>query len=291
MLYELYLILDINLFKYISVRALIGFFISLSIVMTLMPMFIKWAKNDKKQPINKYAPQNHQNKTNIPTMGGAVFLFATIIASLLSIDISNNFALLGLAIMILFGLIGIKDDSQKIFKNDNIAGMSAKMKIFLQIISALIISISIYKLGFLSSLYVPFIKYPIVDMGMFSIAFWCIVIVATSNAVNLTDGLDGLASFPSFLSMITLGIIIYFTGNTLLSHYLLLPTYIGVAELSIVASCFGGSLIGFLWYNSHPAEVFMGDSGSLAIGGFIAYLAIVAKSEVLLLLIGFIFVI
>jgi phospho-N-acetylmuramoyl-pentapeptide-transferase len=291
MLYELYLIFDINLFKYITVRAFGGFFISLSLVMILMPIFIKWAKQNKKQPINKYAPQNHQTKVDTPTMGGAVFLFTTIVGSLLTIDLSNKFAWIGIVIIMLFGFIGIRDDRQKIFANKNEAGMSAKVKILFQILFALIISILIYNMDFLTFLYIPFYKYPIFDMGIYAILLWTLVIVATSNAVNLTDGLDGLATFPSFLAFITLSIIIYITGSLALGQYLILPTFLGVAEVSILSSCFAGSLLGFLWYNSYPAEIFMGDSGSLPIGAFMGYLAIIAKSEVLLLLIGIIFVI
>ena len=291
MLYELYLIFDINLFKYISVRALIGFFVAMGLCIIIMPKFIKWAKEHKKQPISKFAPKNHQEKTDTPTMGGAVFIMATIISSLISMNISNIWVWVGLGTILAFGLIGIKDDSQKIFANDNQSGMSAKMKLLFQSIFAIIISTIIYYSGFLTHLYIPFYKYPIFDMGAFSIIFWAIVIVATSNAVNLTDGLDGLATLPSFLAFITLGIFIYIIGHSILSAYLLLPTFIGIGEVTIVATCFAGSLLGFLWFNAYPAEVFMGDSGSLPVGAFMAYLAILAISEVLLLLIGIIFVI
>jgi len=291
MLYELYLMLDINLFKYISTRALIGFFISLSITMFLMPIFIKWAKKNKKQPINSLAPKNHQKKTNTPTMGGAVFIVATLISSMISMDITNKYAWISIVVIILFGLIGFMDDAKKIFTNDNRSGMSAKTKIFLQSMFAVIVSILLYDTNFLTTFYVPFYKYSIFDMGIWSIAFWSFVIVGTSNSVNLTDGLDGLATLPSFLAFITLGVFIYIIGNTVFSTYLLLPTFIGVGEVSIVAACFAGSLLGFLWFNAYPAEIFMGDSGSLPIGAFMAYLAILAKSEILLLIIGIIFVI
>lgn len=291
MLHELYLMFDINIFKYISVRALIGFFISLSITMILMPKFIKWAKKHKPQPINSLAPKNHQKKTNTPTMGGGIFIFATFIASIASMDISNQFAWIGIVIILLFGLIGFMDDRKKVFTNDNTSGLTPKNKLALQTLFAIFISTLIYYSGFLTQLYIPFYKYPIVDMGIWSIGFWSIVIVATSNAVNLTDGLDGLATLPSFLAFITLGVIVYIVGNTIFSTYLLIPTFIGVGEVFIVAGCFAGSLLGFLWFNAYPAEIFMGDSGSLPSGAFMAYLSILAKSEVLLLLIGIIFVV
>lgn len=291
MLYELYLMFDVNILKYISVRALIGFFIALSITLVLMPKFIRWAKKHKPQPINSLAPKNHQAKKNTPTMGGGIFILATFIAFLISIDISNKFAWIGIAVILLFGFIGFIDDRQKVFASKNTSGLSARNKFAMQTLFALIISIALYNVGFLTQLYMPFYKHPVVDMGIWSIAFWSIVIIATSNAVNLTDGLDGLATLPSFLAFITLGVIVYIVGNTIFSTYLLMPTFIGVGEVVILACCFAGSLLGFLWFNAYPAEIFMGDSGSLPSGAFMAYLSILAKSEVLLLLIGIIFVI
>jgi len=144
---------------------------------------------------------------------------------------------------------------------------------------------------FPTTIYIPFLKEPLFDMGYFAIPFWILVFLATTNAVNLTDGLDGLATIPSVIALFTLGAIVYVTGHAGFSQYLLVPNINGVGEVMILASALSGALLGFLWYNCYPAEVFMGDTGSLAIGGFIAYLAILGKSEVLLLLIGIIFVI
>ena len=143
---------------------------------------------------------------------------------------------------------------------------------------------------FNTDLYVPFIKNPILDMGIYSLILWVLVIIATSNAVNLTDGLDGLASVPSLAALTSFSIIIYITGHAKISAYLLMPNF-DVGEVAIIASALMGALTGFLWHNCHPAEIFMGDSGSLTIGAFLAYLAIISKSEILLLLIGFIFVV
>jgi phospho-N-acetylmuramoyl-pentapeptide-transferase len=142
-----------------------------------------------------------------------------------------------------------------------------------------------------TTLFVPFYKYALFDMGLFAVVFWTLVMVATTNAVNLTDGLDGLATVPSIMGFFTLSLIVYVTGHAIISDYLLLPNIKIAGELSIVGAAFIGALIAFLWFNSHPAQVFMGDSGSLAIGGFMGYMAIVAKSEILLLAIGLIFVI
>ena len=161
----------------------------------------------------------------------------------------------------------------------------------LQIFSALIIACYLcFFADFNTDLYVPFIKSPVIDMGAFSIVLWILVIIATSNAVNLTDGLDGLATVPSITALTSFSIIIYITGNATISTYLLMPNF-DVGEVAIIASALMGALTGFLWHNCHPAEVFMGDSGSLTIGAFLGYLAIISKSEILLLLIGSIFVI
>jgi phospho-N-acetylmuramoyl-pentapeptide-transferase len=144
--------------------------------------------------------------------------------------------------------------------------------------------------GFNTDFYIPFVKHPLFDMGQFCILLWVVVIIAASNAVNLTDGLDGLATVPSLAALTSLGVIIYITGHAKLSAYLLMPNF-AVGEVAVVVSALIGALSGFLWYNCHPAEVFMGDSGSLTIGAFLGYLAIISKSEILLILIGSIFVI
>jgi phospho-N-acetylmuramoyl-pentapeptide-transferase len=156
---------------------------------------------------------------------------------------------------------------------------------------ALVVISLLFYAGFPTEFYIPFIKTPLFDMGYFAIPFWLVLFLATSNAVNLTDGLDGLATVPSVIALSTLGLIIYITGHAIISDYLLMPNIKGVGEVTILASSFAGGLLGFLWYNSHPAEIFMGDTGSLSIGGVLAYLAILGKSEILMLLIGLIFVI
>ncbi len=291
MLYWLYRHLDINLFQYITVRAGFAFFIALIITMFLMPRFIKWAQDRCEQPINDYAPNSHQAKAKTPTMGGIVFLAATLIATVLTAKLNSYYVVGGLLTISLFGFIGMQDDLSKVLKNENLAGLSAKGKLFLQILSATIVGSYLYFYAdFNSDLYLPFMKNPLFDMGMFSIVFWIFIMIGTSNAVNLTDGLDGLATVPSIFSLMTLSAIVYITGNAVISKYLLLPNF-PVGEVVIIAAALIGSLAGFLWFNCHPAEVFMGDSGSLTLGAFIAYMAIIGKSEILLILIGLIFVI
>lgn len=292
MLYWLHQTFDINILGYITIRGGISFFIALFFTLFLMPKFIKWAQRTSRvQPINEWAPDRHKEKASTPTMGGIVFITATVLASLVTIKFSNAFAIGGVLTLLLFALIGFQDDYAKIKKNENLAGFKARTKLLLQILSALLISCYLCIFAdFNTDLYVPFIKTPVIDMGIFSIVLWVLVIVATSNAVNLTDGLDGLATVPSIAALSSFVIIIYITGHAKISSYLLMPNF-DVGEVAIVAAALIGSLTGFLWYNCHPAEVFMGDSGSLTVGAFLGYLAIISKSEILLLLIGSIFVI
>ncbi|SFV59321.1 Phospho-N-acetylmuramoyl-pentapeptide-transferase [hydrothermal vent metagenome] len=292
MLYYLHEVFDINLFGYITFRAGVSFFIALFLTLFLMPRFIKWArKSASTQPINEWAPQRHQEKAKTPTMGGVVFVGSAVIASLLTIRFSNLFAWGAILTLLLFMFIGFWDDYAKVTKKENLAGLKARTKMALQLIFAGVIACYLCLLGgFNTELYVPFVKNPLFDMGYFAPLFWALVIVATSNAVNLTDGLDGLATVPSIAAFGTFAIIIYITGNVKLSSYLLLPHF-NVGEVVIVATAMMGALAGFLWYNCYPAEVFMGDSGSLTVGAFMGYLSIVSKSEILLLLIGSIFVI
>jgi len=291
MFYELSQFFDIHLFSYITVRAGIGFFISLILTIFLFPKYIAWAiAKDANQPISKYIP-SHNDKAKTPTMGGAIFLSSIVIAILLTANLTNIYILTGLVSIIGFGLIGFKDDLGKVLAGDNLEGLTPLGKFMLQIVVALIVISMLFYAGFPTEIYIPFIKTPLFDMGYFAIPFWLIIFLGTSNAVNLTDGLDGLATVPSVIALSTLGLIIYITGHAIISSYLLMPNIKGVGEVTILASSFAGGLLGFLWYNSHPAEVFMGDTGSLSIGGILAYLAILGKSEILMILIGFVFVI
>ena len=283
--------MDINIFQYISIRASIGFFIAFCLTLYLMPRFIKWAKQRKaSQPIYELAPDSHKSKEGTPTMGGVVFVFTTLIATALTAKLNNHYVVGGLIAIALFSLIGIKDDLAKISSNKNDAGLSARMKLILQVLASLVVIGVLFYTNHTTELFIPFYKYALFDMQLYAIIFWVLVMTASTNAVNLTDGLDGLATVPSIMAFFSLSLIVYITGHAVISNYLLIPNLQYTGELAIVGASFIGSLIAFLWYNSHPAEVFMGDSGSLAIGGFMGYMAIVAKSEVLLLLIGFIFV-
>ncbi len=292
MLYYIYELFNFHLFSYISVRAGVAFFLALFFTLYFMPKFIKWAqKSSSVQPINEWAPKTHQGKAKTPTMGGVIFITSTIIASLLTIKLTNIYAILAIVVLLLFMSIGYIDDIAKVKKNENLAGLKARTKLALQTLFALIIATVLYSLSdFNANLYVPFYKHPVVDMKLFAIIFWVVVMIAASNAVNLTDGLDGLATVPSIAALGSFSIIIYIIGNANLSSYLLMPS-LNIGEVAVVTSALIGALSGFLWHNCHPAEVFMGDSGSLTLGAFLGYLAIISKNEILLLLIGSIFVI
>ena len=293
MLYALYELFHINIFFYISVRASVAFVIAFVLTVFVMPRFIRWArKKHATQPIYFFAPDGHKEKKNTPTMGGVIFLSAALIATLISADMANPFILIGLFLTLTFAAIGVADDYGKIFARKNQAGLDSKTKFGLQLIaSTLVAAFLYYQTDFMSELYIPFIKVPLFDMGFFAIPFWALVITAASNAVNLTDGLDGLATVPTIFAFLSLSALMYITGHAILSTSLLMPKIIGVGEVVVLAAALIGGLVGFLWYNSHPAEVFMGDSGSLTIGGLVGYMGILAKSEFLLMLIGFIFVI
>ncbi len=292
MLYWLYHTLHVNIFQYITVRSGLAFFISLIISIYIMPKFIKWAKEkNANQPIYDLAPKTHQTKNKTPTMGGIIIIFSTLFSIIICANLANAYVILGFTTILLFALIGIKDDISKIVGGDNTSGINAKTKILLQILVSIIIGYLLYRATALNhDVYAPFYKHPIINLGWFIVLFWSLVMVSSSNAVNLTDGLDGLATVPSIFSMLSLGIFVYISGNAVLSSYLLLPKVSGSGEVVIIAAALIGSLVGFLWYNCYPAEIFMGDSGSLSIGAFIGYMAIISKNEILLVLIGFVFV-
>lgn len=298
MLYWLYQQFGLMILSYITFRAGVAFFVAFALCIALMPYFIKWARAKKaNQPISTYVAA-HEGKKNTPTMGGIVFIVSMLCASLLCVNLFNPYVLLGLFCIVSFSLIGARDDYMKIAAKSN-AGMSAKMKFFLLFVVSFFITAALLYIGHNTNFYIPFMKNPIFDMGAFRIAnipiialgFWILVFLATSNAVNITDGLDGLATVPSICALFSLTIFVYVAGHAGFSAYLLWPKIVDSGELAILSAALIGALFGFLWYNCHPAQVFMGDSGSLALGGFIAFMAIVSNNEVLLLLIGIIFVI
>lgn len=292
MFYLFYEFFGVNIFSYITARSGGAFFIGFVLSVWIMPRFIKWAKLKKaSQPIYELAPKSHLAKSHTPTMGGIVFTLSTVISTLLFAKLTNAYVIGGLITLIGFSIIGYLDDYSKIAGKSNHAGLSPKAKFRLQVVLSFIIAIYLLTLTNLDTkLYIPFYKYPLFDMKYFMLFFWSIVIIASSNAVNLTDGLDGLATIPSVFAFVTLGVFIYLSGHSVFSGYLFLPKVSDVGEVVVICAALIGALLGFLWYNCHPAEVFMGDSGSLSLGAFMGYCGVISKNEFLLILIGFIFV-
>jgi len=201
MLYELSQLLDINLFNYISVRAGFAFFIAFTLTIFIMPKYLAWAlSKNANQPISKYVPA-HEGKRHTPTMGGLIFLAATLIAALLTVKLNNPYIWGGIITLIGFGLVGFKDDIGKVLAGDNLEGLTPKAKMLLQAVIASVATGILILVHFPTEFYVPFLKTPLFDLGYFAIPFWVLVFLSTTNAVNLTDGLDGLATVPSIFSM------------------------------------------------------------------------------------------
>ena len=221
MFYYIYELLNFNIFQYITVRAGFSFFIAFCLTVYLMPKFIAWAKaKNAAQPIYELAPQTHQKKAKTPTMGGLVFIGAAVFATLLCARLDNIFVVASLLCLVGFSALGFKDDLNKILGGKNHDGLSPRAKLAVQVLIGLVVSSLLYFHGELGSkFYLPFYKFALLDLGVFAIIFWTIVIVAASNAVNLTDGLDGLASVPAIFSLLTLGVFAYICGHAVFSTF------------------------------------------------------------------------
>jgi len=283
----------LNIFQYITFRAAYAAVTSLLISFIFGPVLIKFLKKKKAgQEIRDDGPQTHLVKSGTPTMGGILILISIVISVLLWQDLENYFTWISLFSIVGFGAIGFVDDYLKVFRRSS-EGLQAKFKFSAQVVVSLIIVMIIYSkdTGYATLLYVPFFKYPVLNLSVMYIPFAVILLVGFSNAVNLTDGLDGLASGLVILVGLTLGIITYLTGRADYAEYLQIPYIRDSGELMILSFALVGASIGFLWYNSHPAEVFMGDTGSLALGGTIGVLALLTKKEILVIIIAGVFVI
>ena len=284
----------LNVFKYLTFRTGLSVFTSLIIVLILGNPLIRFFSNQKiLDPIRDDGPEEHIiKKIGTPTMGGAIILFGLIVSVLCWGDLSNINILFCLYIAISFGLLGALDDYKKI-KHRNSVGISSKLKIILQILLAII---GVIFFTFLvdnqeiTNLYFPFFKNLIINLGWFFIPFAVFVIVGSSNAVNLTDGLDGLATVPVILVAACFAFISYVTGNIVFSDYLQIPYIEGTGEISIFCGAIIGSCLGFLWFNAPPAKIFMGDTGSLSLGGSLGAVGIITKHEIVLAITGGLFV-
>jgi phospho-N-acetylmuramoyl-pentapeptide-transferase len=244
-----------------------------------------------RQVIRTDGPESHLKKQGTPTMGGVLILLSIVVPTLLWADLRNYYIWLTLFIVVGYGAIGFVDDYKKVVEK-NPKGLSPRQKMFWQVLLATVVSIVLFTMpGFSEELFFPLFKRVHPDLGIFYIPFATLVIVGASNAVNLTDGLDGLAIGPVSINAATYLLFCYIAGNAKLSAYLQIPYVPGTGELAILCGAMVGAGLGFLWYNSYPAEVFMGDVGSLSLGGALGTLAVLTKQEMLLVIVGGVFVI
>ena len=284
----------LNVFKYITFRTGLAFFTSLLISLLIGGPFIRLFSNKNIiNPIREDGPTDHIiKKIGTPTMGGVIILLGLIISVLLWADLSNIYIIFCLYIVFTFGLLGAYDDYKKI-KNENSQGISSKSKLIVQIIIAMIgMIILTYLIDYqeFKNLYFPFFKNLVVNLGWFFIPFSIFVIVGSSNAVNLTDGLDGLATVPVILVAGCFAFICYVSGNVVFSEYLQILYIEGAGEISIFCGAIIGACLGFLWFNAPPAKIFMGDTGSLALGGSLGAVGVITKHEIVLAITGGLFV-
>ncbi len=279
-----------NVFRYITFRSVWALITALLISIFVGPRFIRWLQELKYGQHIHEDVVGHQSKAGTPTMGGLLIAFSLTVSVLLWADWRNHYIWITLLVFLGFGAVGFIDDYAKIKKGKN-AGLSPKAKFGGQIVIASVAMLLLMnEPAFSTKLAVPFFKDLNPDMGWFYFPFAVIVMVGASNGVNLTDGLDGLAIGPTIVAGMVFAVFIYVTGNALFSNYLLLPYAPGVGEVTVLCSALVGAGLGFLWYNAYPAQVFMGDVGSLSLGGLLGFLAVLCKQELTLGVVGGLFV-
>ncbi|CAA9508449.1 MAG: Phospho-N-acetylmuramoyl-pentapeptide-transferase [uncultured Sphingomonadaceae bacterium] len=279
-----------NLFRYLSFRAGGATTTALALGLLIGPRFIGWlrVRQGHGQPIRADGPQTHLAKRGTPTMGGLMILTAVAVSVLLWMDLSNRYVWACLFVLLGFGFIGFLDDYDKVTKRST-AGVSARTRLLAEFLVAGIASAAILQ-GTGTELHIPFVKEPIADLGPFYIIFAAFVIVGFGNAVNLTDGLDGLATMPVIIACIAFLLITYLVGNARYADYLGIPHVPGAGTLTVLCTAIVGAGLAFLWFNAPPAAVFMGDTGSLALGGALGAMAVVAQHEFVLGIVGGLFV-
>jgi len=284
-----------NLFRYITFRSGGAMLTALVISFLLGPSVIAWLRSKQRggQPIRTDGPPEHLlTKSGTPTMGGALILLALILSTLLWADLRNTYVWVVLLVTAGFGLVGFVDDFLKLTRR-NSQGLAGRYKMLGQIaISAIAACIIAYEMQepLASGMAVPFLKDVLLNLGWFFIPFAVVVMTGASNAVNLTDGLDGLAIVPVMIAAGCFGLIAYFAGNIVYSNYLQLHYIVGAGELTVFCGALVGASLGFLWFNAPPAMVFMGDTGSLSCGGALGAISVVTKHELVLAIIGGLFV-
>ena len=284
-----------NLFRYLTFRSGGALLTAILISFILGPKVINWlkAKQHRGQPIRDDGPQSHiSTKQGTPTMGGFLILLALGFGTLLWADLTNRYVWSVLLVTMGFGAIGFIDDYLKVSRH-NTRGVPGKMKLLLQVIIALgatywIVDVTSPDLA--TGLTIPFLKDVLIDLGWFYIPFGIVVMVGASNAVNLTDGLDGLAIVPVMIATTSFGLIAYLVGNAVFAEYLQIQSVPGAGELLVFCAALFGAGLGFLWFNAPPAMVFMGDTGSLAMGGALGAISVVTRHEIVLAIIGGLFV-
>jgi phospho-N-acetylmuramoyl-pentapeptide-transferase len=280
-------------FQYLTVRAILGVLTALGISLLLGPWFIRRLTELRiGQSVRSDGPQSHLSKSGTPTMGGALILSAIFISTLLWANLSNRYVWVVLIVTAIFGAVGWVDDYRKVAKRDS-RGLPAKWKYFWQSVAGFGAAIFLYYTAQTpaeTQLFIPFFKNIAWDLGIFYVVFTYFVIVGTSNAVNLTDGLDGLAIMPSVMVAGALALIAYLSGHSQFSQYLHIAYIPGAGELVVFCCALVGAGLGFLWFNTYPAQVFMGDVGALALGAALGLIAVIVRHEIVLFIMGGIFV-
>jgi phospho-N-acetylmuramoyl-pentapeptide-transferase len=284
-----------NVFRYLTFRTGGAVMTALLICFLIGPGFIRWLKvlQGKGQPIRSDGPQRHiVEKQGTPTMGGLLILIAMVLATLLWADLSNLYVWAVLLVTLFFGLVGFVDDYLKVTKRSS-AGVSARIKLFVQFLvaaSTVLMLMRLQAAPLTGAVAIPFFKGVLVQLGWAFVVFGALVVVGSSNAVNLTDGLDGLAIVPVMIAAGTFLLIAYLVGNFRFADYLQINYVAGTGELAILLGALIGAGLGFLWFNAPPAMVFMGDTGSLALGGVLGATAVAVKHELVLVIVGGLFV-
>lgn len=298
MLYHLSIFLEqyysgFNLFQYLTMRSILGVLTALAFSLSLGPLLIrKLTFHQIGQVVRDDGPESHLEKAGTPTMGGCLIIAGVAIATLLWADLTSKYVWIVLLTTLGFAAVGFVDDYKKL-KYGNSDGLSARHKYFWQSLTGLVASVLIYataKSDVTTGMYFPLIKDALFDMGPLFIIWSYLVIVGTSNAVNLTDGLDGLAIMPCVLVSSALAIFAYAIGNVNYSTYLGIHYVAGVGELAVFCTAIAGAGLGFLWFNTYPAQVFMGDVGALALGAALGVVAVLVRQELVLFVMGGIFV-
>ncbi len=283
----------LRIFGYVSFRVVMATLTAMAITLFIGPRFFKFLKKiNFRENIRDDGPQTHHSKAGTPTMGGLLIVISMCISLLLWGNIENLYVVNIWICTVMLSAIGFIDDYTKAAKS---TGMTAKTKLLAQLLTGTLFALFHYNIpaennSIVTELYIPFIKEPVCNMSIWAVPFWILLITGFSNAVNLTDGLDGLATGLSITVLVTLSIIIYLTDLASIAKYLLIPHVPNSGELTVFFAALIGACIGFLWYNSYPAQIFMGDTGSLALGGAIAMGAIIVKREILLFILGGVFI-